>query len=106
MDKIKPEVIYGDLKDKYVAKVVLYGHSDTYLYFDEKHTSGNTINHDELLDLCKKGLVLVATSDGFFNPFKFKDNTTDVTVSVATAVSASASSASDYKSKERGEEEE
>lgn len=106
MAKIKPEILYGDLKDKYVTKVVLYGHTDTYLYYDEKHTAGNTVNHDELLDLCMKGLVLVVTTDGFFNPFKFKDDKTTVTVSVATAVDAASSAASEYKSKERDEEEE
>lgn len=106
MAKIKPEILYGDLKDKYVAKVVLYGHTDTYLYYDEKHTAGNTVNHDELLDLCMKGLVLVATTSGFFNPYKFIDDQSTVTVSIASAIGASSSETLEYKSKERDEEEE
>lgn len=100
---MKMNTIFGDAKDKYVAAVVLYGHTDNFLYFDEKHTAGNTINHDELLDLAMKGLVVVATTDGFFHPISFKDNTTDVQVVVVTNVGASDSASATYKSKERAE---
>lgn len=90
--------IYGDAKDKYVSSVVLYGHSDTYLYLDEEHT--NAVDHDTLLDLCMKGLVLVKYENEFYHPVSFVDNTSDVTVVIATAIDASSSTSVSLKSKE------
>lgn len=90
--------IFGDAKDKYVASVVLYGHTDTYLYEDEGHTQA--VNRETLLDLCMKGLVLVAYEDSFYHPISFTDNTTDVSVVIATEIGASSSTAVTLKSKE------
>lgn len=95
---VKPELIYGDLKDKYVAKVVLYGHSDNVLYYDKEHTTA--ITHDELMDLCKKGLVLVTDGTAFYYPVIFKDATTKVTVTVATSIGTGSSTSKDYESKD------
>lgn len=90
--------IFGDAKDKYVSNVVLYGHSDNYLYLDEGHTEA--VNRETLLDLCMKGLVLVAYDDAFYYPISFTDNTTDVSVDIVTEVGASSSTAVTLKSKE------
>lgn len=90
--------IFGDAKDKYVASVVLYGHTDTYLYEDAGHTQA--VNRETLLDLCMKGLVLVAYNDAFYYPISFTDNTTDVSVDIVTEVGASSSTAVTLKSKE------
>lgn len=94
--------IYGDLKDKYVAKVVLYGHSDNFLYVDDKHTT--PITHDELLDLALKGLVVVSMNNAYYHPYSVKDNTTDVSVFIATTISSSASESKELKSKDAGED--
>lgn len=94
---VKPELIYGDLKDKYVSKVVLYGHSDNILYYDAAHK--NAVSHDELLDLAKKGLVLISANDTFYHPVFFKDESGEVKITVATAIGTGTSTSKEYKSK-------
>lgn len=94
---VKPELIYGDLKDKYVSKVVLYGHSDNVLYYDTAHK--NAVSHDELLDLAKKGLVLISAAETFYHPVFFKDEGGEVKITVATAIGTGSSTSKEYKSK-------
>lgn len=93
---VKPELIYGDLKDKYVAKVVLYGHSDNVLYYDAAHK--NAISHDDLLDLAKKGLVLISADSTFYHPVFFKDESGEVKVTVATSIGTGTSTSKEYQS--------
>lgn len=95
--------IFGDAKDKYVSNVVLYGHSDNYLYLDEGHTEA--VNRETLLDLCMKGLVLVSYSGSYYAPISFTDNTTDVSVVIATSIGASSSASVTLKSQEPDDEE-
>lgn len=94
---VKPELIYGDLKDKYVSKVVLYGHSDNVLYYDAAHK--NAVSHDDLLDLAKKGLVLIYADSTFYHPVFFKDEGGEVKITVATAIGTGTSTSKEYKSK-------
>ena len=98
---VKPEMIYGDLKDKYVSKVVLYGHSDKVLYYDATHK--NAISHDDLLDLAKKGLILVSANSTFYYPVFFKDESSVVKVTVATSIGTGTSTSSEYQSKDAEE---
>lgn len=97
----KPELIYGDLKDKYVSKVVLYGHSDNVLYYDSAHKEA--VPHDDLLDLAKKGLVLISADETFYHPVFFKDEGSEVKITVATAISSGSSTSKEYQSKTAGE---
>lgn len=92
--------VFIDANEKYMSKIVLYAKdtSDGYLYIDSAKTQN--INHDDLLNLCMKGMVLVSYKGAYHAPVIFKDNTTDVTLTIATAISASASASLELKSKE------
>lgn len=93
--------VYFDSEQKYLAKTVLYAKktSDGFIYADEKTTV--KVSHDNLLDLCMKGLVIVKQVEGaFMYPVYFKDASGTVTVTVATKVGASDSAVLDLKSKE------
>ena len=92
------DVVYNDAGEREARAVILYGHTDNYLYFDADHE--NAVNREDLLKLCKAQLVLVSYSGSFYTPISFKDNTTDVSVVIATAVSADASASVTLKSKE------
>ena len=82
--------IYAKSEEKFVKTVVLYGHSDTYLYADEAHTT--KINKDDLLDLCLKG-VTIKYESAYYTPVFFKENAGVVEVTIATAISTGASTA-------------
>ena len=97
---VKTDRKFSDSEQKYVKSVVLYGHTDTYLYSDAAHTEANKIDHDTLLDLCLKGLVIVCVSNVYYNPISFKEDTGAVAVTIATNVAASGSASSVYYSKE------
>lgn len=88
-----------DANEKYVASVMLYAKDsgDTYLYIDSGKTT--TIGHDDLLNLCEKGLVLVNFSGSVYSPILYKDASSTVTITIAT-VSASAFAVKTFTSKE------
>lgn len=93
--------VYFDSEQKYLAKTVLYAKksSDGFVYADEAATKN--VSHDELLDLCMKGLVIVKQVEGaFMYPVYFKDAAGTVTVTVTTKIGASDSAVLDLKSKE------
>lgn len=96
---VKPELIYGDLKDKYVAGVKVYGHTDKFMYYDEAHTTGNTMNAEEAMDYATKGLLRIVDSNGTHIPTDFSKSGSTVTVKLADGTTS-------YTSKERTEEEE
>lgn len=98
MAKINPELIYGDLKDKYVAGVKVYAHTDKVLYYDEKHTTGNTVNAEEAMDYATKGLLRIVDSTGTHIPTDFSESGGTVTVTLADDTT-------EYTSKERTKEE-
>lgn len=82
---------FWDAKDKYVAVTVVYG-DGTYLYADAAKTE--KISHDDMLDLCFKGVVIYDTTDStYYNVVSFKDAAGTLTVTDAgeTAYSVSAS---------------
>lgn len=93
-------VIYQDANEKHISSVVLYAKStsDGYIYADSACTKN--VDHDTLLNLCMKGLVIVSYKDVYHVPVYFKDSAGTVTLTIATAVSASASASLDLKSKE------
>lgn len=92
---IKPDVIYGDLKDKYVSKVHLYADSSKVLYYDS--TKKISVSKAELLDLASKGLVAVVDTDIYF-PVSYKTDGASVTCYGAEG------SAATYTAKDRDEE--
>ena len=73
---------YIDANEKYVAAVTLYGHSDTYLYMDEGHTT--KVGKDTVLNLCRKGLLSVVYNGYTCAPVCFKENSGYAEVTVAT----------------------
>lgn len=91
--------IFADSEEKYLESVILYtkASGDTYLYVDAANTT--TIGHDDLLNLCQKGKVLVTVGDSVYTPILYKDATGTVTVTVAT-VSSSAFAVKTFTSKE------
>lgn len=94
---VKPNILYGDLKDKYVAGVIVYAHTDKNLYYDEAHTTGNTMNAEEMKDYFTKGLLRIVNTAGISIP-------TDMTVSGSTVTVKLADGTTAYTSKERTEE--
>lgn len=99
---VKHDAIYADSKDVYVNKVVLHAHSDNVLYYDKDHKT--SVSRMELMDLLKKGLVLVENEDTYYYPVFFRDETTEVKVTVATSIGTGTSTSAEYKSKERTSE--
>lgn len=100
--ELKLDCNFIDANEKYVASVILYAkdseESDAYLYTDAGFTT--TIDRVNLLNLLKKGLVIVSYEDAFYAPITFKDATTEATLTIATAVNASTSASVELKSKE------
>lgn len=74
--------IYADANEKYVESVVLYGHTDKYLYEDEAHKT--KVDKDVVLNLCQKGLLTVVYNGFTCNPVCFKENAGHAEVTVAT----------------------
>ena len=94
----KREVIRPDGADLYVSKVVLYAHSDSFVYFDKEHTK--PVNRETLLDLLKKGLVLVEDTEKYYYPLFFEDATTEAKMTIATSIGTGTSTSKELKSKE------
>lgn len=76
------DVVYADADEKYVKTVVLYAKtSDDYVYKAAGATEQDKIDKDTLLDLCKKGVMVVL--DGvYYVPSQFKDATTYTTLTI------------------------
>lgn len=88
--------IYNDSGEQEIRKVILYAHSDNFLYVDAEHKT--KVGANALLDMCVKGMVLITTdSKTFYHPIAFKADKTQVTVSVETGTAATAA-IKDYKS--------
>lgn len=94
---VKPIILYGDLKDKYVAGVIVYAHTDNKLYYDEDHTTGNTVNAEEMNDYFAKGLLRIVNTGVVSIP-------TDITISGSTVTVKLADGTTAYTSEERTEE--
>lgn len=73
--------IFADAEEKYVKNVILYGHTDNYLYTDAEHTQ--KVDKDTVMNLCKKG-VLVDYQSAFYAPISFKENSGHLEVVIAT----------------------
>lgn len=93
MDKI-----FADSEEKVLKTVILYGKkSDSYLYIDKAF--GTTVDKNNLLNLCKKNMLLVSYDTAIYLPVCFKENTTDVAVTLYDAL-ATTPAAVTLKSKE------
>lgn len=82
--------IYSDSEEKYVKTVILYGHTDNYVYADAEHTQ--KIDKDTLLNLCLKG-VTINYQSAYYMPIFFKENSGHLEITIATAIASSASTA-------------
>ena len=91
--------IFADAEEKYAKSVILYtkASGDTYLYADVAQTT--TVGHDDVLNLCQKGMLLISHSDSVYTPILYKDATGTVTVTIAT-VSSAAFAVKTFTSKE------
>lgn len=76
------EKIFVDADEKYLAAVVLYGHSDKYLYSESAHTT--KVSKDDVLNLAKKGLLRVVYNGETCMPICFKENSGHAEVTIAT----------------------
>lgn len=81
MDKNMP-VTYARSEEKFAKSVVLHAHSDNVLYKDAEHTIA--VTHDELLNLCLKGMLIVKKDDTYYAPIHFKENASEIDVLIAT----------------------
>lgn len=94
------EAVYHDAGEREIRTIVLYGHTDTYLYKDAAHTSGKEVDRATLLECISKFNVVIKNGAKTYFPIFFEDKSTTVEVTVATAISAGASAATVYKTKE------
>lgn len=78
--------IHIDANEKYVASVVLYGHTDKYLYTEAEHK--NKVAKDVVLNLCVKGLLTVVYNGYTCVPVCFKENSGHAEVTVATGTTS------------------
>lgn len=87
---------FNDAGEQEIRTVVLYGHTDNFLYIDEKHTAKAAAA--DVLNVCMKGLLLVtADSETFTAPIAFKRETNHVSVNVETG-NAAVAAIKTYKS--------
>lgn len=79
------DVVYADAEEKYVKTVVLYAKtSDDYVYKAAGATEKDKIDKDTLLDLCKKGVMVIL--DGvYYVPSQFADKTTHTTLTIGAS---------------------
>lgn len=89
--------IFADAEEKFVKTVVLYGHTDNYIYIDEAHTT--KVGKDTLLNLCLKGIT-IKYNDVYYKPVYFSDEETYVSVTIATVVNAASTAAVTLNSSE------
>lgn len=92
------EMVRPDSEEVYVSKVVLHAHSDSVVYFDKEHTK--PVNRETLLDLLKKGLVLVEDTEKYYYPIFFEDATTEAKMTIATSIGTGTSTSKELKSQE------
>ena len=81
--------VFNDAGEQELRTVVLYGHTDNFLYVDDKHTKKASAS--DVLNACMKGMLLV-TADGktFTAPIAFKRETNYMSVNVETGTAATA----------------
>ncbi len=81
--------IYNDGGEQEIRTVVLYGHTDNFLYLEAAHKT--KVRGKKLLDLCMKGMVLVTSDNATFNaPISFKKESAFVSVKVEAGDTATA----------------
>ena len=73
--------IFIDAEEKYLGAVVVYAHSDNKLYADTAYKKA--LSNEVVVNLYKKGLMLVEDSDGtVYRPVALKKNLTVYNVTV------------------------
>lgn len=83
------DTVFNDAGEQEIRTVVLYGHSDNFLYVDEKHAKKAAAS--DVLNACMKGMLLVtADSKTFTAPIAFKRESNYMSVNVETGTNATA----------------
>lgn len=90
-------VHYANAEEKFAKSVVLMAHTDNVLYMDAGHTMA--VNHDDLMNLCMKGLLVVKKDSTYYRPIFFKENSGEIEVTIATAIGTGSSTSLVVKSK-------
>ena len=62
-------VNFADLEEKFVKSVVLYGHTDNFLYLDKAHKT--KVSKAVALQLLQ-GTVIIEAADASYYPVRFK----------------------------------
>ena len=89
------EKIFSNAEEKFVKNVVVYGNANK-AYYDAEHK--DQIPAAELLNMCRKGNVLVVYNNAFYFPVAFKEVKNVVTVSIYDVL-ATAAAKVDFASK-------
>lgn len=89
------EKIFSNSEEKFVKNVIVYGNANK-AYYDAGHK--DQIPAAELLNMCRKGNVLVAYNNAFYFPVAFKEANHVVTVSIYDVLTGSAAKV-DFASK-------
>lgn len=83
------KTIFNDAGEQEIRTVVLYAHTDNFVYTDAKHKT--KVGAAALLEMCMKGMALITTDGKAFNrPIAFKNESTHVSVTVETGTGATA----------------
>ena len=83
------QYIYADSEEKYVKAALLYGkNADNYVYSTSACAAEDKIDKDTLLNLCKKG-VIVLYEGAFYYPVSFKDDSSAGCTSLSILTAAS-----------------
>lgn len=88
---------FAKSEERYAKSVVLIAHSDNVLYKDAEHTIA--VTHDELMNLCMKGMLVVKKDAVYYFPVFFQEKSGEVEVTIATAIGTGTSTSLVVKSK-------
>lgn len=82
------EKIFIDAEEKYLAGVVVYGHTDNKLYADAAHKV--PVLNEDVVNLYDKGLLVIKDADTTYKPVALKKNSNVYDITVVNGTSATA----------------
>lgn len=82
------EKIFIDAEEKYLAGVVVYGHTDNKLYADAAHKV--PVLNEDVVNLYDKGLLVIKDADTTYKPVALKKNLNVYDVTVVNGATATA----------------
>lgn len=82
------EKIFIDAEEKYLAGVVVYGHTDNKLYADAAHKV--LVLNEDAVNLYDKGLLVIKDTDATYKPVAIKKNSNVYDITVVNGTGATA----------------